>query len=147
MFTTPLPDGGAGLAVFHLIIGAWAWAISAVIIEAIMFAIMLQVNVIGAAGLSIAVNTITTIIGYVYATLPDRPLDVFFRGDWSPSTNFWLEIAALFVVTILVEGFLLIGMKPKAPKPDIWATSFWANSVSYFVGILIMLSLKAPPGA
>ena len=142
MFISPLPDGGAGWAMFFAMIGAGAWAISAVIIEAIVFSMGLRVKLAEASGLSIVVNLVTTIIGYAYATLQyESVLKYFYGGDSPFPTNFWLTIAALFVVSILLEGIFLIGMKPKVSKSDIWATAIGANIFSYVVGIGIMVAI------
>ena len=146
MFISPLPDGGAGWAMFFAMIGAGAWVISAVIVEAFVFSMMLRVKIGVAAGLSIAVNAVTTVIGYLYANFRYEFLSEYIYGyNASFPTNFWLTIIALFVGSILVEGLLLIVFQPKTSRFIIWVTAIGANSVSYIVGIVIMVSFLGQP--
>ena len=93
---------------------------------------------------SIAANTVTTIIGYIFAGFTSQwwqdPMFAYFgqlgSGEPLPAIVI-VEILALLVASILIEGAILNIVNIKASKSDIWITAIFANIVSYAVGIMV----------
>ena len=72
---------------------------------------------------SLLVNFVSTIFGYVLA----EPLSSISQNDSSGLLS-WLTF---FIVTVLVEGFLLQILNKQQPAKKVWMATFTMNLVSY----------------
>jgi hypothetical protein len=150
MLPTPSPDGMGGFLFFYL--GAYvalSWTVSAIVVEALLLLIFLRNGVWMAAIESIVINIVSTLagafIGYVIATIwpglaTRSDMTVLKKGlrIYMP-----LAVIALFILSVWIEGRMLIRMEKETSQSEIWETAIAINIVSYGLGYAVVSQLIA----